>query len=172
MISYLSNATHLPHNRGWCPQVSRVRGWKGFDGEAGRVRANALSSKGLPTSSARTTTIATELADGDPTDVQNPADKAKFFSKVAPALAINSRRLQDSACADGAASIFVSSTVFPLMEGCFLANVVDGNTVYAADTATIVSVESTSTAEVSASLYLVIGVFSWYPQCYARTLNV
>lgn len=144
--------------------MSRVRGWKRVDGEVGQVRAKTMKHKGPPTASARTTTVATELVDGDPTDVPNPVDKAKLFSKVAPALAINSHRLQDSACADGAASISVSSTVFPLVEGCFLANVVDGKIVYAADTATIVSVESASTAEVSVSTHFVVGVFSWHPQ--------
>lgn len=143
-----------------CPQVSRGRGWKRFDGEAGQLRAKTVKDKGFPADSARPTTIATELAVGDQRHVQNPEDKPTLVSKVTPALAINSRRAQDFACADGAASVSVSSTMFPLMEGCFFADVVDGEMVYAADTATIVSVESTSTAEVSVPLNLVSGVSS------------
>lgn len=121
-----------------------------FDAQIGQIRAKKWKLKDLLTTPASTTTTATELAVADAVHRDVQGDNFELFSKTAPPFSFNSRTLQGSVCDDGASSIFVSSTVFPLLEGCFLPNVVDGERVYEADTAIIFSVASDTTAEVSA----------------------
>lgn len=91
-----------------------------------------------------------------------------LLSKMVQASAItdNSRRLQEgSDCADGTTPVLVSSTVFPLLEGCLSPSVVDGVLWYTTDTGVILPLESSNTADVSIfdDENETGRVFRWYP---------
>lgn len=64
---------------------------------------------------------------------------------------IKRRKLQQSDCANGTSSISVTSSVFPLLEGCFDPDVTDGFVSYSSGTSCIIPLGSTITAEVRLS---------------------
>lgn len=123
---------------------------KGLDGKVWQVRENTLKLNVAPAASPRTSPASTELAVDDAAYLQLLEDSIRLSTKMARTLAINSRPLEESGCKDGAGSLYVSSTAFPLMEGCLRADKANGHIAYKADTAIISSVESTATAEVRA----------------------
>ena len=137
---------------------------KGLDGNVGNVRSKTLKRNFAPEAPARTTQTPTELAVDAAAYLHLPPDNMMLSSKMARILAIKGRRSEESGCDDGAASISVSSTAFPLMEGCLLADVTNGEIVYKAETAIIISVHSTGTAEVRVLRGMPSTVRSRHPQ--------
>lgn len=66
-------------------------------------------------------------AAGDEIHVGVKGDKLGLFAEMGfQASTINIRSLQESACTDGASPVSVTSTVFPLLEGCYIPSV-DGD---------------------------------------------
>lgn len=117
-------------------------------GEVGQIHAQNVKRKGAPPASTGTTTT-TVIPEGEQMHPNLPWDNAMLFSDMVPVVAINSGNVQTSACAGSDSSIFVSSMVFPRMEGCFFPLVVDGSLEYTKDAASISILESTTTTQVS-----------------------
>lgn len=118
-----------------------------------QVRSQVLKRNGVPSRSAGTTATTTGLHLDDLVHPDVARDRVGLVSNmVSPALLADSgRKLQELGCTGAGTSISVSSTVFPLMEGCFTPTLVDGSFTYTMATASIYVVESTSsTSEVSA----------------------
>lgn len=132
-----------------CFQVPSDFKFEMVRGQFELIRAQILRQKDLRSASATTTT--TGLPSGDTTHPGVPGVRDMPSSEMLTRLVSASRNLQQSACADGTPPIFVSSTMFPLMEGCFCASDVNGTAVYATDTAVITPAESLNTRDVSIS---------------------
>ena len=128
-----------------CRQVSSDFDFEIVRGQFERIRAHTLRHQDLPSSSA-TTVYGGDLIQRGVLGVRRMLSPETISRSV-----INSRNLQQSACADGTTSFAVSSTVFPLMEGCFVAVDVEGTTVYATDTAVIFPAEAPIATDVSSS---------------------
>lgn len=132
-------------------QVFSGRVHEAVRGHVGQFQAETLNSHNLLSAYAGSTTglpVREEIHQ----DVL--ADSLKAFSKTVQASNINGRNLQESSCADGTSSISVTSTVFPLMEGCLEPGLVEGDVFYSSGTAIIGPLEASSSTDVSILLEL------------------
>lgn len=100
----------------------------------------------LPSSSAGTTAA---LTDNDENHYDFLEGRLTSSSKLVQASTIKTRNLQESACANSTSSIDVSSTVFPLIEGCYAPYLSDDELWYITETALILPLESNSSSDVS-----------------------
>lgn len=113
-------------------------------GHVEQVKAQALKLKELPSTAADTTTTFWLPSVGQ-IHHDAPGLNLALLSKTVQASAINKRSLQESDCADGTTPISVTSTVFPIMEGCLLPVVVEGAVWYTTGVATIFPASASST---------------------------
>lgn len=100
--------------------------------------AQTLKGKDTPSASPDTTAVTTGLAIGDGRTVLDASREQNrmLHSKTIPTLAVDRRRKlqvsQESTCET---SVSVTSSIFPLLEGCLTLTVVDGfETAYVSDT--------------------------------------
>lgn len=113
-------------------QVSYPRVSGALHGSAGQMHEQALRTEDTPSAPAdAASTITTGLlaVDGRETHADIPGENSKLMihSKSVPASAVNRRRnLQESQASTCETLVKVTSSIFPLLEGCLAPSVVDG----------------------------------------------
>lgn len=145
----------------WRSQVSSDFDFEVVRVQVKQIHAMATNQKYLLSASAITTATAGPPG-GDLIHLDVLGAKLMLSSELFPRAAADSRKLQDSTCAGGTpTSLSVSSTAFPLMEGC-LVGAVDGNgnPGYVTDTAIIAIVEPSTSTDVSIARQLEDVLFS------------
>lgn len=116
-------------------------------GQVGQLQAQAWNRKDLPSVAAgEITRLPRDYGLPPP----SPGGQLALDSEtVHQASTVNGRNLQESDCADGTSPISVSSTAFPLLEGCLDAIVLDDGTVaYQGETSVVISQDGSTSTDV------------------------
>lgn len=128
-------------------QVSANRAIEAVRENSEKIQAWALSFGQLPPDPAGA--IAMERPVRDEIDHYVAADKIASLSSLFQPSTSQKRDLQESNCADSTSPIYVTSTVFSLLEGCMTPVDIGGEVSYTLDTAFIFRGERSSSTDVS-----------------------
>lgn len=124
-----------------CRQVSSDSPLESVRGKNGRPEPQTRNRKD-PTSASEDAT--TRLAADGAINTDLEGGNKDFPSEKRPALAANSRNLQEWACDGNSSTIYATSTVYPLLEGCLTLVESNSSVVYYSSTARVGFVKSAS----------------------------